>query len=100
MKQWSKGQTMAWWQDGKTFLCAIRLFQLLVLNLYLVSGRIQLNETDQNQLLRSPKWFCDSTVARAKTEVPAWESIFAFGPVVGGSETRSNQLNRFRPKAG
>ena len=46
-----------------------------------MSGRTQLNETDQNQFLSNPKWFCDSTVARAKTAMPAWENVFAFGCV-------------------
>ena len=66
----------------RSLLCAVRLFQLLALNLNLVSGRTQLNETDQNQFLINPKWFCDSTVARAKTAVPAWENVFLFRPCV------------------
>ena len=32
----------------RSLLCDVRLFQLLALNLNLVSGRTQMNETDQN----------------------------------------------------
>ena len=92
----------------RSLLCAVRLFQLLALNLNLMSGRTQLNETDQNQFLSNPKWFCDSTVARAKTAVPAWENDFVFGCValfccscfeVLGTSEPPNQIG-FAPKLG